>query len=159
MLFICTVTKFQGVSSTGLVRSSSGTEMLLNTNRVNRLLTRDTTKSKFRYNLNLFDRRSTGEYVECDSSVATIVTAFAATWQTSSLAFYYYPKADTDNTPVLIYITAESIALCIADSTGSADRSWMYIYDGAGKLNKLLIMSSLDQILQIADIGTTSTTH
>ena len=158
MLFICTVTKFQGVSSTGLVRSSSGTEMLLNTNRVNRLLTRDTTKSKFRYNLNLFDRRSTGEYVECDSSVATIATAFAATWQYASLPFYYYPHGDTDNTPVLIYITAESIALCIADASSSADRSWMHTYDGAGKLNKLLIMSSLDQILNIADFGTTSTT-
>lgn len=158
MLVLATITKAESVKATGLVRSSSGSEFILNTNRINDLKTRASTKSKFRYNFNLYDRRESGTYMECDSSVATIVTAFSATLSADTLPFYYYPNADTTKTPVLTYITAESIAICYADASGASDRSFMEFYSGGGKKNTILVKSSLDQIMNIADYGTTSTT-
>lgn len=157
MLFKATVTKFQSIKATGLVRGSSGTSMVLNTNRVSKLQTRASTKSKFRYTFNLWDRREKYSYVETDSSAATIVTAFDASWDSNAVAVNYYPGANTSNTVETIYLNNETIALAIADATASSSRSWLWYYDGAGKENKILIAHELDHLIDIATTGTTST--
>ena len=157
------ITKASSVKADGLISPrSSGTTYVLNTNRINGLLTRATTKSKFKYNFNLFSRREVGTYMECDSTVAAIVVVADTTWASTMVPLYYFPPDHTINepditaTPVLIYLHSEGIAICWADHR-TAERSWVNYYDGSGKEHLILVNHRLDQIVDIADTGTSST--
>ena len=105
------ITKAQSTKADGRISPrSSGTTFVLNTNRMNGILTRATTKSKFQYNFNLFDRREKGTYMECDSTVASIIVVCDTTWASAVVPLYYFPpdhtigEPDTSATPVLIQL-------------------------------------------------------
>lgn len=155
MIFKATVTKAESAKATGLVRSSSGTNMVLNANRVFHARTRATTKSKFNYVFSLYDRRESSSYFECDSSVATLVTAADATFQSNMTAVSYYPSNDTSKTVVTTYIPSESLALAILDGS-SSDRSWLWYAQGA-IIKKILVNHDLDDIVDLFDTGTSTT--
>ena len=131
--------------------------MVLNTNRISKMQVRDTTKSKFRYTFNLYDKREKYSYVESDTSVANWITAFDATWDSNAVPINYYPNADTSADTQKIYLHADSIALAVADASAPTSRSLLWFYDGAGKKNRILIAHKLDHLVDLGSTGTTST--
>lgn len=155
MLWKATVTKAQGVKATGLVRSSTGTSMVLNANRVYHARTRSTTKSKFNYVFNRYDRREKASYFETDSATSAIVTAADATFQSNMTALSYYPNNDSTKTAVTTYIPSADFALGILDGA-SSDRSWVWYSQGA-YLKKILVAHDLDDLVDLFDTGTSTT--
>ena len=155
MIWKATVTKAQGVKGTGLVRSSSGTNIVLNARNVFHARTRATTKSKFNYVFNLYDRRESASYFETDSTVAAIVTAADATFQSNMTAVSYYPNQDSTETAVTTYIPSDSFSYAILDGA-SSDRSFLTYAEGT-KLVTLLVNHDLDDLVDLFDTGTSTT--
>ncbi|MFA5638690.1 MAG: hypothetical protein WC961_07420 [Anaerovoracaceae bacterium] len=158
MLIKAKLTVWDGIKTAGRVRSSSGTNFVLNTNRMNNFRVRATTKSKFEYTDNLYDRREAPAKVECDSTVATLVTAADATFESNVLPLNYYPGNDPTASTVATYISVDSIAFAYSDVDAHNERSFLVYYNGAGRKNVILVAHNLDQIVDLADYGTTSTT-
>ena len=117
MLAQITATKLEkSLRATGKV-SSSGTALLINASRASHLRVRATTKSKFNYPINYYDRRGSAAYIECNSTVASLVTAADASFNSNQLPLNYYPSGDSTKTAVATYIPVESFALGFRGNT------------------------------------------
>ena len=155
-----TCTKFdQGVKAVGIVRNSStGTAILLNCANMSQVATRATTKSKFRYVFNKYDRRESSSYCETESTVASLLTAADVSPASNWIDLPVYPNQDITKSTVTKYFNVESFAYAVLDGS-SSDRSYFTYAEGT-VLKTVLVSYDLDDILDIlvGGVTTTSTT-
>ena len=135
---------------------------LFNTNRINSIRTRATSKSSFYFTENLYDRRDSPRYVETDSTAASIRTASDSSFLSNFITVLVYPNNDSTETPVLHYIRAESISFCHEDKAseniyGEGTRTWIIYHEGAFRARKVLAAIGIDQLLAYADTSETAT--
>lgn len=160
MLAKVTITRWDGKDN--IINQAIDGVFLINMNRANSLQTRASTKSSFYYVDNLWDRRDSPKYVECDSSVATLKTTSDYTWQSNFMLLPVFPNNNSSATPVAKYVHVESIALCWEDRAsenlyGEGERTWVKYYEGAFRSREILVALGIDQLLENADSGSTST--
>lgn len=159
MLAKVTITRWDGKDN--IINQAIDGVFLVNMNRANSLQTRATTKSSFYYVDNLWDRRDSPKYVECDSSVATLKAESDYTWQSNFINLPVHPNNNSATTPVAKAIHVESIALCWEDKSsedgyGEGTRTWVKYYEGAFRSREILVALGIDQLLEYADTGNTT---
>ncbi len=153
MLFIGTVTKW---AHYGGRASSSGKKWILNTNNIFNLQAKDTTKSKFFYVDNLFDSRRGAKLVNIEEATSVVTTAFDATYNSKYITLAVYPDHDTSQSTVNRVIPVDSITLGSPYTTYDVAPSWI-TYSEGGKDVKVLVNDHIQDIIDLADTGTTTT--
>lgn len=157
MIYKETITLWNAVRPHPTVDATNGTSVILNTNRINNYKVRATTKSKFYYSINPWDRRESPGYLETESSNSTITNAFNSTYNSNIFAMPVFENDDTTTAVVTRNIAWEDFAYAIADPNSSTRSYVWYTKKGAG-LVRVLVDYSLDQIIDIAGSGATTTT-
>jgi len=152
-----TVTLWQGIRPHPTIDTTNGTYVVLNTNRINNLKVRASTKAKFNYSINPWDRREKPAYLQGESSVTTVSNAFDTTFNSYVLALPVFENDDTSVATVLRRIHVDDLAFAIADPD-SANRSYVWYTTKAFGLVRVLVDYSLDQLVDVADTGNTTTT-
>jgi hypothetical protein len=160
MLAKVTITRWDGKDN--IINQAIDGAFLVNMNRVNSIQTRASTKSSFYFVDNLWDRRDSPKYVETDSSVSTLRTAADYTWQSAFLQLPVYPNNNSANTPVAKYVHVDSISYVWEDKSseniyGEGTRTWVKYYEGAFRSREILVALGIDQLLEAADTGSTTT--
>lgn len=122
---------------------------VIDTKWISKLQARETTKSKFYYPFNPRDRRAAPVYVETDTSVADLKTAFSGTFQTPYGDLPLYPD---DNTAISTVTTTYSWDNFVFAELKSGEASWVYFSEG-GWVKKYLVNYDLDDIVDLADFG------
>jgi len=160
MLAKVTVTRWDGKDN--IINQAIDGVFLINMNRVNGIQTRATTKSSFYFVDNLYDRRDSPKYVETDTSAANLKTAADYTWQSNFVALPIYTDNDSTAATYYRYVHVESISICYEDKAseniyGEGTRTWVEYFEGAFRKRKVLVALGIDQILEYADTGSTTT--
>jgi hypothetical protein len=106
---------------------------------------------------NLHGIRSHGNYMEIDETLATVTTAFDATYENNYIALPVFENDDTTSTAVTRYIPVESISRACVDNTASTTRSRLWYCEGSKEV-EVLVDYNLNQIVDVADTNTTTTT-
>lgn len=159
MLAKVTITRWDGKDN--IINQAIDGVFLINMNRVNSIQTRATTKSSFYFVDNLWDRRDSPKYVECDSSVTTLKTAADYTWQSQFVNLPAYPNNVSTATPVAKAIHVDSIAYCYEDKSsedayGEGTRTFVEYFEGAFRRRVILVALGIDQLLEYVDTGSTT---
>jgi len=160
MLAKATITKWD--QRDGRVGQSIDGIFLINMSHVNGMQTRASTKSSFYYIDNLYDRRESPRYVECDSTVATLTTAADATWQSNFIKLPIFTDNNSSATRIWRSVHVDSIVLVWEDKTSldaydEAQRCWLTYTEGAFRTRTVLVDLDIDQLLEYADSGSTTT--
>ena len=160
MLAKVTITRWDGKDN--IINQAIDGAFLINMNRANSLQTRASTKSSFYFVDNLWDRRESPKYVECDSTVAALKAASDTTWQSNFMLLPVFPNNNSSATPVAKYVHVDSIAYAYEDKSsediyGEGTRTWVKYYEGAFRAREILVDLGIDQLLENADSGSTST--
>jgi hypothetical protein len=160
MLAKATITKWD--ARDGRVDAAISGVFLINMSHVNGMQTRASSKSSFYYIDNLYDRREAPRYVECDSSVTTLTTAADATWQSNFINLPIFTDNVSTGTIYRRAVAVESIAFVWEDSTSvdsysEAQRCWVTYTEGAFRTRTVLVDLDIDQLLEFADTGSTTT--
>lgn len=145
------------VESNSIYRADTGSR-IFNTDYIVGAKTVETSKTEFLYNANPRDRRSLPQKIRVTDGIATIKTAFSATWQNNYLDLPSFPNNDATESAVTKTNAKESILYAKPDPSSPTTRSYVYVLEGAFKAEKLLVDYNLDQIIDIADTGATTTT-
>jgi hypothetical protein len=160
MLAKVTITRWDGKDN--IINQAIDGVFLVNMNRANSLQTRATTKSSFYFVDNLWDRRESPKYVECDSTVTALRTAADHTWNSAFILLPVFPNNNSSSTAVAKYVHVDSIAYAWEDKSsedayGEGTRTWIKYYEGAFRSREILVDLGIDQLLEGADSGSTST--
>ena len=122
MLFTATITKWQ-IDSWRRVRTTTGTQYLLNTNRLDSIRVHGSYASLFYFD-NPFDQRDSGRYMEVNLSVAQLVAQMDTALTHNSITLSVYPKNDDTKTAVSTTIAVADFAFAVADENNAA-HSWV----------------------------------
>ena len=153
MLVLTNITKWAHYDGRA---STSGSKWVLNTDNIFNLQTRATTKSKFHYVDNIFDSRRGGKLVHANEAVSTIRTAFDATYNANYLTLPVYTDNNTSNSTVDRDIPVAKISRICPYTTYDVAPSWLWYQEG-GKDIEVLVNDHLQDIIDLADTGTTTT--
>lgn len=105
------------------------------------------TGSKFTYPMNYRDRRSRNTYLECTDSVATVTTGMTTAYTDGTITLNVYPENNSTITPVSTIFEVTNIQWGVA--SGATD-TYLYILEGAFKLNKVLVAHTIAQVIALA---------
>lgn len=153
MLFLATVMKWQTrkPEHDRRVRSSSGTQYLLNTNRLDgmRVMT-DTAYTSLYYFENPFDNRENSGYMEVHLTVAQLITQIDTVPTHTYMVLPIYPNMDSTKTPVntVIPIHNFSFAVVVPGSGSSTDSLVYYVEDGFRQV-RARVQLTLAQLLAL----------
>lgn len=150
MLFAETIVTWKGLNG------PTATSLVLNTNRVGVFKVRASTKSDFFYSINPWDRRDKPHFVEATSSVATLTAAFDTTLDSNVMELVTYTGNVTTGAIVLKYIDYEDFIFAYAYE-GDSTKSWVKYSTKAFKEILVLVNNSLEELVDIAATGTTTT--
>jgi len=115
----------------------------------------DTTKTEFYYSFPKRNLFTLPETIKVTEGIATIKTAFAATWNTNYTDLPVFIDNDSTNSTETKTFSNESILWAVANNTTT---SWLYATSTGKVVKKYLVDYDLDQIIDIADTGATTTT-
>lgn len=145
------------VESNSIYKNDTGSR-IFNTDYIVEARTVETSKTEFLYQANPRDRRSKTQRIRVTDGIATIKTAFAATWQTNYIDLPIFPNNDSTETAVANTCAKESFCYAVPDASASTSRSYVHVLEGAFKIKKVLVDYNLDQLIDLADTGATTTT-
>jgi hypothetical protein len=118
----------------------------------------NTTKTSFEYITDKRSWRALPRSIKVTEGIATIKTAFGATWQTNYIDLPVFIDNDSTKSTETKTFAVLSVVYALPDASSPTTRSYVRIKDGSGKLNKYLVNYNLDQIVDVADTGATTTT-
>jgi hypothetical protein len=152
MLFQATVTKWEGISAGRRVLDpTNGTLMILNSNRVSGLETRDTTKSSFYYSDLLWDYKEVSSYVECNDSVATIEAQIDD--DDSLLAvFPLWIDNDLTGSTQNLYLSLSRIIWGYAYPPSPTSNTVLF-YEGYSGVTEVIVNLSLAEVVALGSTG------
>ena len=159
MLGIFEVSKWVGVSvgNRPRIRSSSSTQdWILNTEHMWKVQVRSTTKAKLLYTDDRWSRRKPACYMEVEDTLTSIRNCFDRTYASNYITLPIHEDNKTTSTPVDRDIPVISITRATAHA-GDADYTWLYYNEGSCKEIKVLVSWTLQEIIDVADSGSTST--
>jgi len=159
MLFKATVSEWKGSDPQYTYKkkltSTNTQEWVLNTNKVFKLEV-DGSYCKLRYVDNKYGMNSHGNKMKLLETVATVRTAFDATYAHEYLTLSVFPSDDITQPTVDRDIPVEDFSQSTEDHRDS-DRIWLWYCEGEWTVRVLCDMD-LDQLVDLADTGTTTTT-
>lgn len=132
--------------------------MLLNTDYITDAKTVEATKTQFLFTANQRDRRESSALMKSTEAISVIKTAFGATWNTNYLDLPIFEDNISTKSTETRTFAIQDLAWFTEDRNSATTRSWAYILEGGFKIRKYLIDYNLDQILDLADTGGTTTT-
>jgi hypothetical protein len=157
MLIYTIVEKWAGPSPASTRKkklSSTNTEYwVLNTTHMFNIQANGT-GAKLYYVPNLYGIRSHGNYLELSDSVATLRTAFDASYEHEYMTLPVYLNDDTSASTTNIDIPASSVCYAVADDRDST-RTWLTYAEGS-KSRTILVDYPLADIVYLADEGSTT---
>lgn len=141
---------------TRIVDKTNGDVILFNSNRVNGILVRASTKSSFMFHERLNNPREKASYVESESTVANLVSYSDYTFQSAFVSLPLYPDNDSTQSAVTTRINCDSIAYVYKDQAYPSTKSYI-VYQEAGKLRTVRSSYSINQIYSLIDDGNMTT--
>lgn len=105
------------------------------------------TGSKMTYPINYRDRREKNSYIETTEAPATILAAMSAAYISGTVTLNVYPDNNTSITPISTIFDVTSVQWGIP--SGATD-TYLYILEGAFKVNKILVSHTIAQIIALA---------
>ena len=131
---------------------------LINPNRIVDMLV-DGTTSKFRFSDNHRDRREGNSYIKCNSTVAQVITAHDTAFFSKFITLPFCPKNDPHKTTVDTTLDVEDIAYFDAyNDPDHPNFCWVVYNRKAFKRVEQLVAYSIEEVEDILETGTTSTT-
>lgn len=131
---------------------------ILNPNRMTDIKATDS-GSSFLFSDNHRDRREANSFVECNSTVAELRTAYDTACFSNFVTFGFYPKNDPTRTPVDTTIDIDDIAYFDDyNDPDYPDCCWLVYNRKAFRRVEQLINVSFTDVPDIIETGTTSTT-
>ena len=118
----------------------------------------DTSKTSFEYVTNERSWRALPRGIKVTEGIAAIKTAFAATWAANYIDLPIFIDNDSTKATETRTFAIESIVYALPDASSPTTRSYVRTLNGAEKITKYLVDYNLDQIVDIADDGATTTT-
>lgn len=156
MLFIASVEKWEGIGKGYRVPpGETSVDFILNTENLYKIQSRATTESKAFYHDNPWDRRKSAGYIELGDTVASVRAAFDRTFASNYITLPVYEDDDTTVATTDRDIPVKTITRAQADSA-SSDRSYVWYNEGSKEI-RVLVNYTLQEIIDVADSGTTST--
>lgn len=143
------------VETRSFKKVTSGVFYVLATEYISDAKTVETTKTQFTYPLVSRDLRTLPEVLKVTEGIADIKTAFAATWQNNYVDLPVFPDNDPTQSAVTQTYAKENIRWAEAKNSTT---SWVYIRESGNVVKKKLVDYNLDQIVDVADTGATTTT-
>jgi len=158
MLFIAAVEKWVGpsVGNRPRVGSSGSTDWILNTENLWKIQVRATTETKGYYCDNKWDRRKPASYIEMGDTLASVTAAYDRTYASNAITLPVFENDDTSSTQVDRLIPVSSITRATA-YPADTDLTWLYYNEGARQTVRVLVNYTLQEIIDLADSGSTST--
>jgi hypothetical protein len=129
--------------------------IIFKTELLNGAKTVETTKTEFKYSFPKKNLFSLPQIIKVTEGIATIKTAFAATWNANYIDFPVFIDNNPSNSTETKTFSKESLLWAIAKDTNT---SWVYAIVTGKVVNKYLVNYNLDQIVDVADTGATTTT-
>ena len=146
MLFLATVSKW-ATDSWKRVRSSPGTQYLLNTNRLDSIIEKDGRGTLYYFD-NPFDERDSGHYMVVNLSRASLITQMDTALGHNSITLNVY----TNNNPLLATVATTiavgNFAYAVVD-TNNATRSWVTYTDVGWDIKTVLVNHTLAAMLAL----------
>lgn len=105
------------------------------------------------------DRRESNSYIECDSTVAEIITQHDLPFHSNFITLNFYPKNNPHKTPVATTVDVEDIAYF--DDYNDPDHPncvWMVYTRKAFRRVEQLVEGTLESIYDRLETGTTTST-
>ena len=134
---------------------TEGDSYIINPNRIKDLRVYDTNKSKFLYAFSPEADKGDRVTFISTTTVANMITAADASLDSSIIGLKVYEDDDTTSSAVVHYFQVEDIVLI--EGYGS-HMSWAHIAQGGDRVARFLLDYNLDQIIDVAATGTTTTT-
>lgn len=132
-------------------------EYVLNPNRISDLKVHGT-GSSFLFSDNHRDRRESNSYIECDLTVAQIITAHDTAFHSRFITLPFCPKNDPTKTPIDTTLDTDDTAYYDRYNPDPDNFVWL-IYDRkAFRRVEQLVKYSLEDIPDVALTGTTTST-
>jgi len=148
-LFLGTVMKWQADSWKRVRNATTGTQYLLNTNRVSDIrINIDLTISLFYFD-NPCDYRDNGHYMVLNMTAAEIITQMDTAMSHASITIPCYVNNDPTLTTYNITGPISDLIYAVLDDN-SLTRSWLYGNIDGWKTKKLLVNLTPAQILALA---------
>jgi hypothetical protein len=132
-------------------------QFLINPNRISDMKVHGT-GSCFLFSENHRDRRENNSYMECNQTVAEIITAYNTAIPSDFITLPFYPHNDPDKTPVDTTLDIEDIAYFDAYNPDPDNYSWLIYNRKAFRRVEQLVGYNLEQDEDIVNTGTTTTT-
>ena len=131
--------------------------MLFNTSHMSEIKAHNTTGAIFKYFDNPLDRREGPSTVKVTNSVASIIAAADTTFESNMITLAIHKNNNPDNATTDHTIPVESLSWADRYNPDQDNHCWVIFYNGAFKRREVLCNLSIEQLENIADTGTTST--
>ena len=136
---------------------------LLNPNRISDLEEGDDNSiavptSKFKYFDNHLNPREKYGIIKARISVATIINAADTAYESAFITLPMFRNNNPDNATTDVSIPVSSLAFAQRDNVSPLTRSWVVYYNAAFKRREVLVDYNLEQLEDIAETGSTTTT-
>lgn len=136
--------------------TSSGKSWILNTENMFNVQTRATTKTKLFYTDNRNDRKKLAKVMNLEDAKAVVLLVFDKTYASNVITLPVFDNNLSTNSTTDRSFPVDSITRGTA-YTADTDLSWLWYNEGGGREIKILVNYTLQEIVDIADSGTTST--
>jgi len=147
MLFLGTVVRWQADSWKRVRDTATGTQYLLNTNRLDSIIERSGVSTLYYFD-NPFDERDRGNYMILALTAAQLITQMDTAASHAYMTMHVY----TNNTPALgttdISIHTGNFAYAVAD-VNDATRSWVTYTEGGWDIKTVLVNHTLAALLAL----------
>ena len=147
MLFLATVARWQADSWKRVRNATTGTQYLLNTNRLDSLIPRlNNTVSTLYYFDNPFDDRDRGNYMILGLSVADVIIQMNTALTNNSMTISVYPNNDRTEATADQTIGVAYFAYAVAD-VNDATKSWVTYATAGWDIKTVLVNHTLAALL------------
>ena len=107
------------------------------------------TGSEFEYPMNDRDRRESLTHLTITENQADIIAGMDAVYDTVSIALPIHPDKDATAATVSTVYAAGDLVWGEAYGPDAANKSWVFIQEGAFKVNRLLVDNTLAEIIAL----------
>lgn len=147
MLFLATVARWQIDSWKRVRNATTGTQYLLNTNRLDSIIPRlGGVVSTLYYFDNPFDDRDRGNYMVLPLTVAELITQMNTALTNNSMTMHVYPKNDRTQATADETIGVAYFAYAVAD-VNDATKSWVTYATAGWDIKSVLVNHTLAALL------------
>ena len=147
MLFLGTVVRWQANSWKRVRNETTGTQYLLNTNRLDSIIERSGVSTLYYFD-NPFDHRDRGNYMILALTAAQLITQMDTSLTHTYLTMDVYTENDPTQATVETTIAVAYFAYAVADVNNSA-RSWVTYVESGWDIKTVLVNHTLAALLAL----------